>query len=80
MSDLEICLMNIFPGSTSGKEPACQCRRDETWVHFPAGQHGNPLQYPCLENPMEREAWQATVHRVTESNTPEATYTHACNE
>ena len=26
---------------------------------------GNPLQYSCLENPMDRGAWQATVHRVT---------------
>ena len=26
--------------------------------------HGNPLQYSCLENPMDREAWQATVHGV----------------
>ena len=29
--------------------------------------NGNPLQYSCLENPMYREAWQATVHRVTKS-------------
>ena len=29
--------------------------------------HGNPLQYSCLENPMERGAWQATVYRVTQS-------------
>ena len=33
----------------------------------PGGGHGNPLQHSCLENPMEREAWQATVHRVTQS-------------
>ena len=31
----------------------------------PGGGHGNPLQYSCLENPMDREAWQATVHKVT---------------
>ena len=31
---------------------------------FPGGGHGNPLQYSCLENPMDRGAWQATVHRV----------------
>ena len=30
---------------------------------FPGGGHGNPLQYSRLENPMEREAWWATVHR-----------------
>ena len=29
--------------------------------------HGNPLQYPCLENPMGRGTWQASVHRVTHS-------------
>ena len=31
--------------------------------------NGNPLQYSCLENPMDRGAWQATVHRVTKSQT-----------
>ena len=34
----------------------------------PGGGHGNPLQY-CLENPMDRRAWWATVHRVTKSRT-----------
>ena len=33
------------------------------------GGHGNPLQYSCLENPMDRGAWQATVHGVTKSQT-----------
>ena len=33
----------------------------------PGGGHGNPLQYSCLENPMDRGAWQATVHRAAES-------------
>ena len=37
------------------------------------GGHGNPVQYSCLENPMDRGAWRATVHRVTESNTTEVT-------
>ena len=36
---------------------------------FPGGGHGNPLQYSCLENPMDRGAWQATVHGVTKSQT-----------
>ena len=31
------------------------------------GEHGNPLQYSCLENPMDRGAWRATVHRVAKS-------------
>ena len=34
---------------------------------FPGGEHGNPLQYSCLENPMDRGDWQATVHRVAKS-------------
>ena len=33
------------------------------------GGHGNPLQYSCLENPMDREAWQAIVHGVAKSQT-----------
>ena len=33
----------------------------------PGGGHGNPLQYSCLENTMDREAWQATVLGVTKS-------------
>ena len=37
------------------------------------GGHGNPLQYSCLENPMDRGTWWATVHRVAESNTTEVT-------
>ena len=39
----------------------------------PGGGHGNPLQYSSLENPMDREVWLATNHRVTESDTVEAT-------
>ena len=35
----------------------------------PGAGNGNPLQYSCLENPMDREAWQATVHRVAKSRT-----------
>ena len=34
--------------------------------------HGNSLQYSCLENPMDRGAWRATVHGVTESDTTDA--------
>ena len=33
----------------------------------PRGGHGNLLQYSCLENPMNRGAWKATVHMVTKS-------------
>ena len=35
----------------------------------PGGWHGNPLHYSCLEDPMDKGTWQATVHRVTQSQT-----------
>ena len=37
------------------------------WGRTPGGGHGNPLQYSCLENPMARRAWWATVHGVAKS-------------
>ena len=39
------------------------------WGRSPGGGNGNPLQYSCLENPMDRGAWQATVHAVERSQT-----------
>ena len=40
----------------------------------PGEGHGNPPKYSCLENPMDTGAWRATVHRISESGTTEATY------
>ena len=60
-----------FPGGTSGKEPACQCRRlRDTGLISGSGRspgegNGNPLQYSCLKNPMDRGASWDTVHGVT---------------
>ena len=55
----------------SGKESACQGRRCgfKPWVgEIPLGKgNGNPLQYSCLENPMDRGAWWATAHGVTKN-------------
>ena len=39
-------------------------------VRAPGGGHGNPLQYSCLENPVDSGAWRATVHGITKSWTP----------
>ena len=65
-----------FPGDASGKELAFNAR-DMGLIpgsgRSPGGVHGNPLQDSCLENPMDREAWQTTVHGVAESNTTEVT-------
>ena len=60
-----------FPGGASGKEPTCQCRRPKILRlgRFPGGGHGNPLQYSCLENPMDRGTWWATVPRFANSLT-----------
>ena len=74
-----VCAQLGFPSGTSGKEPACQCRRHkrhrfDPWVgRSPGGGHGNPLQYARLENPTDRGTWWATVHGVAESGTTEAT-------
>ena len=64
-----------FPGGTSGKELACQCRK-HTRRGFnpgsgrsPGAGYGNPLQYSCLENPMDRGAHWAKVSRVAKSRT-----------
>ena len=39
------------------------------WGRSLGGGHGNPLQHSCLENPMERRAWWAIVHKVAQSQT-----------
>ena len=58
-----------FPGGASGKELANA--GDTSPVpgseRSPGGGHGSPLQYSCLENPMDRVAWQAIDHGVTKS-------------
>ena len=62
-----------FPGRASGKEPTCSAEnvRDMGLVlgsgGFPGGGNGHSLQYSCLENPMDRGAWRATVHGVAKS-------------
>ena len=61
-----------LPGWLSGKESACNAG-DTCLIpglgRSPGGGHGNPLQYSCLGNPMDRGAWPATEHRVTKSPT-----------
>ena len=61
-----------FPGSSDGKVSAC-CAGDLGSIpgsgRPPGEEHGNPLQYSCLENSMDRGVWQATVHAVAKSGT-----------
>ena len=61
-----------LPRWHSGKESTCQCRRCkfDPWVgKIPVVGNGHPLQYSCMENPMNRGIWQATVHGVAKSRT-----------
>ena len=60
-----------FPGGSSGKESACNVEDHGSSPGLgrsPGEGNSYPLQYSCLENPMDRAAWQAIVHRVTESD------------
>ena len=60
-----------LPQWLRGKESACNAGAtgDMGWIpgRSPGGGHGNPLQYSCLENPMDRGAWQVTVHGAAKS-------------
>ena len=61
-----------FPGgSRVNNLPAMQDTRVQSlgWEKSPGEGNGNPLQYSCLENPMDREVWQATVHGVAKNQT-----------
>ena len=64
-----------WPTGTSGKEPACQrwrcksCVFDLWVVKIPWRRKWHPLRYSCLGNPMDRGAWQVTVHGAAKSQT-----------
>ena len=59
-----------FPGGSEGKASACNVG-DPGWIpgsgRSPGEGNGNQLQYSCLENPMDRGAWWATVHGIAKS-------------
>ena len=61
-----------FPSSSDGKESTCD-EGDTSSIpglgRSPEGGHSNPLQCSCMENLMNRRAWQATIHGVTKSQT-----------
>ena len=62
--------LRLFLCGSDGKESACS-GGDPGLIpgsgRSPGGGHDNPLQYSCLENPMDRGAWWATVHGVSKS-------------
>ena len=64
--------MSGFPGGSDGEESACKARDPGSTPGSgrSSGEgNGYPLQYFCLENPMDRGAWRAIVHGVAESDT-----------
>ena len=73
-----------FPWWLSSKESACNAGAKGDMVSIPGlggspgGGHGDPVQYSCLKNLMDRGAWQATVHRVAKSWTQRVGRMHAC--
>ena len=61
-----------FPCGSDGRESVCKAGDTSSIPGLgrsPGGGHGKPLQYSCLENPMDRGAWRATIHGVTKSRT-----------
>ena len=65
-------LIMDFPGGSEGKQSACNAGDTGSipdWGRSPGEGNGNPFQYSCLENSMNRGAWWATVHGVTKSQT-----------
>ena len=77
-------LLFRLPRLLNGKESACQCRRRRfgLWVGSPEVGNGDlSSMYSCLENPMDRGAWLATVQRlfgVTKSQTQLSNWAHTC--
>ena len=69
---LFICFITGFPGGSVVKNLPASAG-DSGWISglrkSPRGRHGNPLQYSCLENSMDRGAWRATVHGFSKSQT-----------
>ena len=60
-----------FPHSPIGRSPACNAGDLGSipgWGRSLGEGNGNPLQYSCLENPIDRGAWRATVHESQESD------------
>ena len=77
---IHVCVCTGFSGGLDGKEPACNAGDLGSIPGLgrsPGEGNGYPLQYSCLENPMDRGAWQATVHGVAKSRTRQSNF-HFC--
>ena len=66
------CWLSVFLGGSIGEETTCNAEDGGSIPgsgRSPEGGNCNPLQHSCLENPMDRGAWWATVHRIAKSQT-----------
>ena len=78
-ADLHCCMAET-PGGSEVKESACNAGDLGSILgsgRSPGEGNGNPLQYSCLENPMDGGAWWATVHGVAKSWTRLSAFTHS---
>ena len=81
---VHVQIIGLDPGGSVVKNPPAKAGdagsslgwedplKEKMASHSPGGGHGNPSQYSCLENPVDRGAWWATVHRVAELDMTEA--------
>ena len=66
---MELAVKNLFASARDIKDTGLIPDSGKS----PGGGRGSPLQYSCLENPMDKGTWQATIHRAAESDMTEAT-------
>ena len=81
---MHLCSINLckvgFPGGSEDKASACNAGDPGSIPGLgrsPGEGNGNPIQYSCLENPMDRGPWRATVRGVAKSQTRLSDFTHS---
>ena len=75
----EMAVFKLYPWWLRQKESPCNTRDTDSIPvsgRSPGKGNGNPLQYPCLENPMDRGTWWATIHGVAKSQTALSDWAH----
>ena len=70
-SQVVLLVKNLLPSAGDARDAVLILESGRS----PGGGHGNPLQFSCLGNPMDKGAWQATAHGVLKNKTRLSTYT-----
>ena len=84
--EIKTVFKNGFPGGAGVKNPPANAGdvRDADLIpgseRSPGGGNGNPIQYSCLENSMDRGTWGATVHEIAKNRTQLSTHTASTKE